>query len=520
MERKIKYPIGIQSFSEIREGGYVYVDKTEIIHNLTESGKYFFLSRPRRFGKSLMLSTIKAYFEGRKDLFTGLAMDNLEKEWKKYPVILLSLASYNPSESDLMQILDNRLTRLEKEFELDSNTTNPGERFGNLVLNIYKKTGEKVVILIDEYDAPVVAHIGEDGKFEEMRNILKSVYTNLKDLDEYIKFAMLTGVSRFSKLTIFSGLNNILDISLDERYSEICGITEDELKHTFKEGISQLALKLNTDYDGALARLKENYDGYHFTENSADIYNPFSLLIALDRKKIAAYWFQSGTPTFLVKVLRGQKEPLREIFNEKVSESAISEIDTYTTSPQSLLFQTGYLTIKDYDPEYDQYTLGIPNKEVENGLLTELLSDSTDLDKVQLDKRLREIRIAFDEGRPDNALERIKSFLAGMPANMTHKNIELYYENNLYMLLRLLGIDVRAEWWTADGRIDLLLITKRFIYIMELKLDSTPEIALAQINTKQYDSQWKYDGRKIFKIGINFLSKTRNLDTWIIQTPN
>lgn len=517
MERKVKYPIGIQSFSEIRESGYIYVDKTQHIYNLIDTGKYYFLSRPRRFGKSLLLSTIKAYFEGRRDLFEGLAMERLESEWERYPVILLSLAGYNPSESDLMEILDSRLGRLEQDFGITPISSNPGERFGDLIRGLFKKTGKQVVILIDEYDAPIVEHLGDEGRRDEMRDLLKSVYTNLKDMDDYIRFGMLTGVSRFSKVTVFSGLNNIQDISLLDTYSEICGITETELKVNFREGIANLAAKLETDYDSALASLKENYDGYHFADESADIYNPYSLLIALKDRKIASYWFQSGTPAFLVKVLRGQKEPLREIFNEKVSEATISDIDTYGTSPQSLLFQTGYLTIKDYDPEYELYTLGIPNKEVRTGLLMELLADSTEMDKIRLDRRLREIRMAFDEGHPHDALDCIKSFLAGIPGCITQKDKELYYENNLYMLLSLLGMDIRGEWWTADGRIDLLLMTKRFIYVMELKLDSTPEAALAQIDTKDYALQWKHDGRMVIKVGINFISETRNIGTWAIK---
>lgn len=517
MARTVKYPIGIQSFSKIREDNFTYVDKTEIIYNLVNTGQYYFLSRPRRFGKSLLLSTIKAYFEGRQDLFKGLAIEHLEKEWKKYPVILLSLAGYNPSESDLKEILDLRLSQLEEDFGIKNTTSNPGGRFGNIIRGLYKKTGQQVVILVDEYDAPLVAHLDDDDNREAMRNLLKSVYSNLKDMDEYIKFGMLTGVSRFSKMTIFSGLNNLKDISLDDRFSEICGITESELETNFHEGIENLANELEIHYDSAIKELKANYDGYHFTAKSPDIYNPFSLLGALDASKIDEYWFRSGTPTFLVNVLRNQKEPFAKLFTEKVGEIAISDIDSYRTNPLALLFQTGYLTIKEYDKKRKRYTLGIPNREVESGLFTVLLADNANSAKYKIEQWAFDIREAFENGKPEEALKLIKSFFAGIPANITQNKSEIYFENNLYMLLSMIGCDVRAEHWTSYGRIDLLLKTEDNIYVMELKLDSTPEAALNQIEQKEYALQWNPDNRKVFKIGINFSSKTRNLDSWVIE---
>lgn len=517
MERKVKYPIGIQSFSEIRENGYVYVDKTQKIYDLIDSGKYYFISRPRRFGKSLLLSTIKSYFEGKKELFEGLAIESLEKDWVKHPVIHLSLAGYNPSELDLKEVLKNRLSHLENEFGTDVTTDNLGSRFGNLIIDIFKKTGRKVVILIDEYDAPIVAHLDDDDKREEMRDMLKSVYTNLKDLDDYIKFGMLTGVSRFSKMTIFSGLNNIRDISLEEKYSDLCGITESELEENFHNGIENLAKELDSDYDSALAELKANYDGYHFTKKSADIYNPFSLLWALASSEISSYWFRSGTPTFLVKALRNQREPLFRLLTEKVGEMAISDIETYRTSPLALLFQTGYLTIKDYDAKKKRYTLGVPNREVETGLFTELLADRNDMDKYKVDQWTFDIRDNFEEGRPDEALKLVKAFFASIAANVTQNKTELFFEDNLYMLLKMVGCDVQTEYWTSCGRIDLLLKTEDYVYVMELKLDSSPEAALDQIEGKEYALQWEPDSRKVFKIGINFLTETRNIGNWTIR---
>lgn len=518
MDATVKYPIGIQTFEKIREGGFVYVDKTALIYQLANEGQYFFLSRPRRFGKSLMLSTLKAYFEGRKELFNGLAIQRLETEWIEYPVIDISFASYNSDdENSLADILDNNLSRFEEKYGKIRSTDNLAMRLRNVIEAAKDKTGRNAVILIDEYDAPVVAHLGNDSMMEKMRNILKSVYSNLKDMDAYIHFAMLTGVSRFSKMTIFSGLNNIHDISLDSRYSEICGITEAELKANFNEGILRLAAEYQTDYNDALSKLKINFDGYHFTEKSADIYNPFSLLLSLDKSKIAPYWFQSGTPTFLVKRLAMENKPLSEILSPRVPEAAISDIDTYQTSLLSLLFQTGYLTIKEYDIRRQRYSLGIPNHEVETGLYTELLAYNGDMDKLNVQIKMMEIRDAFEDGEPDDALSKIQSFFAAIPAIVTQKDKELYYENNLYMLLRLLGMDVRTEWWTSHGRIDMLIMTSKYVYVMELKLNGTSQEALSQIDTKDYALQWKHDGRKIFKIGISFTSATRNLSDWLIS---
>lgn len=515
-EALVKYPVGIQSFEEIRTGGYVYVDKTALIYQLVTTGKYYFLSRPRRFGKSLLLSTIQAYFEGRKELFEGLVIYEMEKAWDAYPVLTLSLSSYNPSDSDLHELLDAQIGNMELKYGKRYDTQLLSARFANVIVSAFEKTGRKVVVLVDEYDAPLVAHLDDDPRREVVRDLLKSVYTNLKDMDQYIRFAMLAGVSRFSKMTIFSGLNNLKDISLLPKWGEICGVTEDELKANFHEGISRLGEALDTDYTGALVALKEHYDGYHFTEASTDIYNPFSLLNALDDSRIDSYWFRSGTPTFLLKYLSRITLPLQELLGERISETAISDIETYRILPLALLFQTGYLTIKAYDRRSRRYSLGIPNKEVEEGLFLGLLSYNTECDKNEVGNKVWDIRDALEAGNPDLALDIIRSFFAGIPCNVTQTHKELYFENNLYLLFKLVGIDARAEWCTADGRIDILLEMPDYIYVMELKLDKTPEEALAQIDAKDYALQWKYDGRKVFKIGINCSSDKRNIDTWKI----
>lgn len=514
----IKYPIGIQSFSKIRENGYAYVDKTAWMYKLVEKGSSYFLSRPRRFGKSLLLSTLQAYFEGRKDLFKGLAIESMEKKWDSFPVILLSFATYRPSDQNIEALLDNRWSELESRFGKLTDTVDPAERFRNIIRAAHDSTGKKVVILVDEYDAPLVAHLTDKEIIRErVRDLLKSVYVNLKDLDQYLQFVMLTGISRFSKLTIFSGLNNLKDISMIPAWNDICGITENELIENFGQGIEALGENLHTDYNGALKLLKENYDGYHFTEDSADIYNPFSLLNALSDSAIDSYWFRSATPTFLVKYLNASNGSLSKIMTETVSARSLADIETYRTSPAALLFQTGYLTIKEYDSRRRRYTLGIPNKEVETGLYSELLSYNLRIDQDKMDGDIWEIKDLLEAGKPDEALKHIRSFFAGVPGNTTAKHPEIFYENNLFLLFKLIGIDARAEWWTSDGRIDILLEMTNCIYIMELKLDKSAEDAIDQINSKDYALPWKYDGRRVFKIGINFLTSTRNIDKWIIE---
>lgn len=514
----IKYPVGIQTFTELREGGYVYVDKTFAIHQLVKSGKYYFLSRPRRFGKSLLLSTLQTFFEGRKELFEGLAIEKLEKEWISRPVLHLSLASYNKDDSNSLQnILDNYLRSWEKEYGVDYIAPDFSMRFRNVIKAAYSVENLKVAVLIDEYDAPLVANLDNEDRHSQMRNTLKSVYSNLKDMDPMIEFAMLTGITKFSKMSIFSGLNNLKDISLLPRYSEICGITENEIDTYFHEGVMNLAVSKGTDYSGAMALLKENYDGYHFSENSKDIYNPFSLLNALSESIIKPFWFMTAKPSFLVERLKREKELLSQLLNEKVGESAISDIDTYTTSPLSLLFQTGYLTIKDYDTRRSRYTLGIPNKEVETGLFQEMLSANMQIDKYKVENSIWDVRDALEDGDPNKAFEAVKTTFAGIPPMLTRSMPEIYYENNLYMLFRLVGIDTRVEWWSSNGRIDMVMIMPKYIYIVELKLEGSPTRALEQIKQKDYALQFRNDCREIFLVGVNFSKKTRNIDGWEIE---
>lgn len=512
----VKYPIGIQSFEKIRTDGYIYIDKTELIYKLLGNGQFYFLSRPRRFGKSLLLSTIKAYFEGKKHLFDHLAIAAHETIWEKYPVITLSLATYDPNKGTIEDVLENQFAEFEDQYGLTRETSSLGQRFRNLILSAYKSTGRQVAILIDEYDAPLTAHLHDEKRREEITSLLKSVYVNLKDMDEYIKFGMVTGVTRFSKMSIFSGLNNLNDITLDPEYSEICGITQYELTHNFQPGIEKLADRLKVSPSEAIQLLKENYDGYHFTKDSVDIYNPFSLLSCLSKSDIGAYWFQNGTPTFLIKEILRDNKALPQVMNETATARTLTDIDTYRTSISSLLFQAGYLTIKDYDSRRKSYTLKVPNKEVEDGLFSQILSYIADVADNRINDVKWDIRIAFEDGEPAKGLESAKTFLAGIPPYLSQNKPEIYFENNLFLLFSLAGMEVNAEWWTSDGRIDMLLRTPDYIYVIELKLDKSAEEALRQIDTKDYTLQFQDDGRKIVKIGINFSSATRNIDSYII----
>lgn len=517
-EEVFKYPIGIQSFVNIREDNYVYVDKTAIMHRLVNSGSYFFLARPRRFGKSLLLSTLEAYFKGRKELFDGLEISRLESQWKSHPVLHMSLAPYNPDNEDsLADILNYQFDKWEREFGISNIYTDFSSRLRQIIENAHAVTGEKVVILVDEYDAPLVAHINDEQQYNSLRNLLKSIYVNLKECDSHIRFAMLTGITRFSRMNIFSGLNNLNDISLDSRYSAICGITEQELRDNFKSGISMLGKELNVNSEGALALLKQNYDGYHFTASSPDIYNPFSLLLALDKRNIGAYWFVTGTPSFLVETIRSSGRYLPDLFNISVEETSLLESDTYKSSLIPLLFQTGYLTIKGYDREDNVYSLGLPNREVREGLSRELLASYSDTDKDIVAERLLPIRRAFRNGNPDEAIRLIQSFLASIPYSLTRGKPEIYFENNLYLIFNLIGVPTHAEWQTSCGRIDILLEMPRYVYVIELKLDGSADEAMRQIHDKQYDMPFRADKRQVYLIGVNFSKKTRNISDWIIN---
>ena len=513
-----KYPIGIETFSSIIEEGYAYVDKTEVIYRLIQGGKYFFLSRPRRFGKSLMLSTMESYFEGRKELFDGLWLGQAEGvDWTPRPVLRLNFISAKAEEYDLNVVLHNQFSIWERQYGVEEIVDSMGQRFRNIIVKAHEITGQTVAILIDEYDKVLVNSMHDHELHEEMKRILKPVFSILKDADRHIKFAILTGVSRFSKLSIFSDLNNIIDISLDDRFCTVCGITEDELRHYFAAGVEAFAAKQNTDFEGMMQILKENYDGYHFSKNCPDIYNPFSLINSLDCQEILHRWFESGTPTFLVKQIYEMDEDIETLLSPLTTGGVLANMSMTDADLTGMLYQTGYLTIKDYDPYDDVYTLGIPNREVETGLYRSLLPLYTGKDTSRNEMTLIHLRRAIRDGEVDKFMELLKSYLASIPYALSNGKSEIYYENNLFLIFRMLGFDAQVETQTSEGRIDITLRTPTAIYIMELKLNGTAEEALRQIRERHYTLPFAADGRPIVSIGISFSKATRTIDRWLIE---
>lgn len=513
----MKYPIGIQSFSEIRENGYVYVDKTRFVHTLVTRGKYYFLSRPRRFGKSLLLSTIEAVFKGRRNLFKGLYIDSTDWEWEEYPVIHvdLNVRDYK-DETSLKTKLAYEVERFEKIYGIEKSTDIVEDRFSNLIINLKNKTGKNVVVLVDEYDKPLLSALHDEEKKYRFRSILQAFYGVLKSLDPYIKFGMLTGVTRFSKVSVFSGLNNLGDISMLPQYNAICGITETELSDNFDEGIRDLAEAENVSEKDIHDLLKKNYDGYHFSEKLEDIYNPFSLLRTFDTKKFDSYWFASGTPTFLVRLLEKSRFPIPEMEDYRCSEDLLTGSDVYLTDPVPIFFQSGYLTIKGYDKEFRQYTLGFPNIEVAQGFSKFLMKSYMHSDSYSsfIADFVRDVRM----GKPEEFMEKLKSFLAGVPYDHIKGTVEMHFENVIYIIFKLMGFYVHTEFRTSDGRIDMVVETHDFVYIIEFKINSTPAMALKQIIQKEYSLPFMSSGKKIFEIGANFSAKSRRMTGFKINT--
>ena len=517
-EQQIDYPVGIENFEKIRTEGFLYIDKTEYLHKMVRRPGYYLLCRPRRFGKSLFLTTAEAFFEGKCELFEGLAISRYDYDWEPSPVLHLNLVNADASEPEtLKKSFDRQFKRWEEKYQMTDIADNLSDRFGDIIRTAYERSGKRVVILIDEYDKPLVSHIDNEAQKEEFRNILKPIYSNLKGCDRYIRLAILTGVSRFSRLSIFSDINNLDDISMDAEFAAICGITDEEMLRDCQPGIQRLADYNEFSYDEAVARLKNNYDGYHFARHCPDIYNPFSLLSALRKREIGDYWFATGTPTFLLKSILHKGVNLREYMNAETDLTSLSSIDSYTDDPVPMLFQTGYLTLKGYDPETGDYKLGIPNREVGRGLFRGLMPLCTGLNETRSRSFIRNSARMLREGNAEGFLKGLQTLLAGVSYELTGTKSEIFFENNLYVIFTMLGFDVQTEYHTSDGRIDVLIRTPRYVYIIELKRDSTPEAALAQINSKHYEYPFRADARTIVKIGVNFSTATRNLTAWLIE---
>ena len=511
------YPVGIQNFEKLRKDGYCYIDKTEKIYELVKTGSYYFLSRPRRFGKSMLISTLDAYFQGKKELFGGLAIEALEKEWKQYPVLHLDLNIEKfDTEDSLNDILNRNLVEWESLYGSDPAEVSLSLRFAGVVKRACLKTGMRTVILVDEYDKPLLQAIAKPELQNRFCNTLKPFYGVLKTMDGYIKFALLTGVTKFGKISVFSDLNNLDDISRDNRYIDICGITEKELQDNFSEDIRELAAANGQSYDQACAQLKEDYDGYHFCENSIGLYNPFSILNTFKKRQYGRYWFETGTPTYLVELLKSHKYDLYRMAHEKTTSDVLDSIDASSTNPIPVIYQSGYLTIKGYIPEPRIYELGFPNREVEEGFLKFLLPYYTSLHETEGWFAIWEFISDVKNGDIDSFMKRLQAFLADCPYEMA-KDIELHYQNVLFIVFRLAGLYTQVEYHTSQGRIDLVLQTPGYVYIMEFKLDGSAEQAIAQIEEKQYALPFAKDSRKVYIIGVNFSSTTRNIDRWIVK---
>ena len=509
-----KYPIGLQDFQGLREDGYAYIDKTAFVYELASSGKYYFLSRPRRFGKSLLVSTLKAYFQGKKELFKGLAIEKLETEWTERPVFHLDLNTGKyTNEEALASGIGWHLSLWENEYGITANTESLSDRFKNIILKAYERTGQKVIILVDEYDKPLLEAIGNEALQNDYRKTLKSVYGVAKTMDAYIQFAFFTGVTKFSKVSVFSDLNNLENISLSEGYTDICGITEREIRDCFDEEVGAMADKLGIDKAHCYQKLKENYDGYHFRENSAGIYNPFSLLKTLKNKELKDYWFETGTPTFLVETLKRNDYELENMTHEEVTADLLGSLDSIDTNPLPLLYQSGYLTIKDYNPEFDVYTLGFPNGEVERGFTRFLFRNYAPIRPEKSASFVKDFTIEVRNGQPEKFMPRLETLFAGQDYQIMG-DTELYFHNVTSLVFKMLGFYVDVERHTTDGRMDMLVQTKDYLYIFEFKIDKSADEALAQIEEKQYAKPFEHDSRKLYKIGVNFSSETRRIESW------
>ena len=511
------YPIGIQTFSKIREGNYLYIDKTEYVYRMTHSASsYMFLSRPRRFGKSLLTSTLHSYFSGRKELFHGLAMEKLEKEWVEYPVLHFDMSTAKHADSEqLLQELNLKLYGYEQIYGRLEEEVNPNQRLMGLIKRAYEQTGKKVVVLIDEYDAPLLDVVHERENLDVLRNIMRNFYSPLKACDPYLRYVFLTGITKFSQLSIFSELNNIKNISMDEPYAAICGISEDEIRLQMKDDLGGLAKKLEITPEEALMKLKENYDGYHFTSPSPDIYNPFSLLNAFADGKFGSYWFGSGTPTYLVKMLNKFGVKPSEIGRRQLKSSVFDAPTETMTDAVPLLYQSGYITIKDYNKMLDLYTLDIPNKEVRLGLMESLLPYYVNNKTPEATTMVAYLFYDIQNGDMDAALHRLQEFLSTIPY-CDNTRFEGHYQQVFYIIFSLLGYYVDVEVRTPRGRVDIVLRTKTTLYVMELKLDKSAGEAMEQIDLKNYPERFALCGLPVVKVAVSFDSERCTIGDWKI----
>ena len=517
MSSKI-YPIGIQNFEKIRKDGYFYIDKTALIYQMVKTGSYYFLSRPRRFGKSLLISTLEAYFLGKKELFEGLAMEKLEKDWTTYPIfhIDLNTEKYDTRES-LDSILNFTLEKWEQQYGTAPSETTFALRFRGLIERAYEQTGQQVVVLVDEYDAPMLDSNNNHELQHEIRGIMRDFFSPLKKSGKYLRFLFLTGISKFSQMSIFSELNNLQNVSMSDNYSTICGITEQELLTQMKIDVEQMAQANDETYEEACAHLKKQYDGYHFSKSCVDVYNPFSLINAFAQKSYENYWFSTGTPTFLIELLQQMNFDIRLLDRMDAKPEDFDKATDCLTDPIPVLYQSGYLTIKSYDTFFRTYTLGYPNEEVRIGFIESLIPSY--LYQPTRESNFYVVSFVRDlmKGNLESCLERTRSFFASIPNDLNNKE-EKHYQTIFYLLFRLMGQYVDTEVKSAVGRADVVIKMQDAIYVLEFKMNGTAEEALAQINSKGYAIPYEADHRKVVKVGINFDSTTRTIGDWEIET--
>lgn len=511
-----KLPIGIQTFEDIRRENYIYVDKTAFAWRLANIGKPYFLSRPRRFGKSLLLSTFEAYFTGKKELFKGLAIEQMETEWKVYPVLHLDLnAEKYDSPDRLFQILDSHLNMWEDRYGKDVRDETVSTRFSGVIRRASEKTGIQVVVLVDEYDKPLLQALGNDELLEEYRKTLKAFYGVLKSADRYLRFVFLTGVTKFSQVSVFSDLNQLNDISMDRAFASICGITREELVANFQSEIEAFGRSNNQTPEETLSVMEANYDGYHFHQEGVGMFNPFSVLNAFFKQELGSYWFQTGTPTFLVELLQKTDYDLRLLLDGiEAPASSFAEYKVDSNNPIPLIYQSGYLTIKEYDREFRNYLLAFPNEEVKYGFINFLFPFYTSVtnndQNFYIGKFVQELR----SGDVDAFLTRLQAFFADFPYELNTKT-ERHYQVVFYLVFKLMGQFTEAEVRSAKGRADAVVKTSKYIYVFEFKLGGTAEEALKQIDDKGYRIPYQSDGREVVKVGVEFSSEERNISWWL-----
>ena len=514
------YPIGMQTFSEIREEDFLYVDKTEFIYRMTHTGgKYFFLNRPRRFGKSLLVSTMQSYFEGKKELFKGLAVEKLEKEWTEYPVLHFDMSGGKHMEPEQLELyLGYILEDQEKVWGINEPRIGANNRLIDLINTAYEKSGKQVVVLIDEYDAPMLDVAHEKEQLDVLRNIMRNFFSPLKYSEAKLRFVFLTGITKFSQVSIFSELNNITNVSMDDEYAGICGITKEELLENMSDDIDMLADALGYSREMMIAKLKENYDGYHFSKKSPDVFNPYSLLNCFSKKELGAFWFSSGTPTYLINMLRQFGVLPTEIAPTEAVSSSFNAPTENMKTITPLLYQSGYVTIKEYDQETRIYTLDIPNKEIKVGLFDNLLPNYVDgVSAERGNVAIAKMALLIGKRNMDGALHLLQDFLGTVPyCNVT--NYEGHYQQMLFIIFTLLtNYLVDVEVHTPRGRVDIVLLTKTDLYVVELKLNKSAQAAMQQINLKNYRQRFALCGLPITKVGINFDSTQGTIEDWVIE---